>query len=386
MCKKLSTIFVKGGFIMNPPGVHYEPPSVKGGPKSTQNFSNNYSYRNGEILMETTRTAITPVKQAFVEIAGHTVLAFLLPDGRIAAAFRMICNILGISHRTQVRSVQANPTIADLLLLVKIEIVGTPQEMNVIIAEAIPMWLASIHESKVAPEARETLEEFQRVAVQTLRAFFFPEEKTRQQSAPPREEAQRAAPPQPEPAALPEPDPLAFPPLGDEARYAYWEDMVGAHAGLERHLRAIDALLAQHSTQLAETRQTVNQHAALLEEHLKALMQHREALAQHREQLRALKARADGGSDEVNALAEQVRQLEARVSGLAARLELPSPLTAEHLGEARGLVQALAHQTGQPASALERELAAAFGVKTLHQLSEAAWSEIAAWLRERLGW
>lgn len=42
--------------------------------------------------------------------------------------------------------------------------------------------------------------------------------------------------------------------------------------------------------------------------------------------------------------------------------------------------------TEQPASAVERELAAAFGVEAISQLSEATWGEIAAWLRQRLGW
>ena len=311
--------------------------------------------------METRRTSITPVKQAPVEIAGHAVLAFLLPDGRIAAAFRMICNILGVNHRGQIRSVQADPIIADLLLLVKIDIMGTPQEVNVIIAEAIPMWLASIHESRVSPEARETLIEFQRVAVQTLRAFFFPETRGQQQAAPPKDKPTHSAPPkgEPEPAALPLPE--------EEEERGYWGHMVLAYDGLERQIRAFDAFQKRVEAHMVQA-----QH--YFREHTEVLNQHTEALRQFREELKALVAQVKHQGEQMSALAARV-----------ARLEAPGPLAAEHLGEVWGLVQALGHETGQPAPALERELAAAFGVEVLEQLPEARWGQIAAWLHQRLG-
>ncbi len=335
--------------------------------------------------METSQTPVTPIRQAMVNIAGHRVLGVLLEGGHVAASLRMICDLLGLSYPAQMRKIRADRAIQDSLILAVVKTAGGPQETNVIIAEAIPIWLAHIHENKVAPEVRDTLIEFQRVAVQTLRAFFFPEEKTRQQSAPPKEERKQEAPKQNVLPPEPEEEPL-FPPLGSEARYLYWGDMYGAHAGLERHLRTIDEYLLTLTKELAQTRQVVSQHAAILSEHLEALLQHKEALVQLREQFRALKARAGDNGDQISALAEQVKQLEAQVSKLVARLEVPNPLTPEHLGEVRGLVQALAHQTGQPASAVERELAAAFGVEAISQLSEATWGEIAAWLRQRLGW
>ncbi|HEY7126696.1 MAG TPA: phage antirepressor N-terminal domain-containing protein [Ktedonobacterales bacterium] len=301
--------------------------------------------------METTRTAITPVKQALVEIAGHAVLAFLLPDGRIAAAFRMICNILGVNHRGQIRSVQADSTISDLLLLVKIDIMGTPQEMNVIIAEAIPMWLANIHESKVAPEARETLMEFQRVAVDALRAFFFPETKA-QHSAPPKEEPKHSAPPKQEPAA---------PPPLEEDEMAYMDNLAAGHIGQELHLRALVAFQKRTEAQMIRVQQYFEEDAAGLNRH----------------------------EERLNALAAQVKQQGEQMSTLSAlvnRLMASDLLTADHQGEMRARIQAVAHQAGQSASAIEHELAAAFGVETIGQLPEARWGEIAAWFHQRLGW
>jgi hypothetical protein len=294
-------------------------------------------------------------------------LAFVLPGGQIAAGFRMICNILGVSHRTQFRSVRADPALSDLLLLVKIDIMGTPQEVNVIVAEAIPMWLANIHESKVSPEARETLAEFQRVAVQTLRAFFFPEIKAQPQAAPPKEKAQQSAPPKDEPESA------ALPPPEEQGEDAYWWCMAWAHDGLERHIRGLDAFQKRAEAWIVRAQQYFDEYSEALDQHVEVLNQHTAVLRQHKEESKALVAH---------------RQLERHMSALAARvtrLETPGRLAAEHLGEVRGLMQALGHQTGQQVPALERELAAAFGVEVLEQLPEARWGQIAAWLHQRLG-
>ncbi|HEY7419092.1 MAG TPA: phage antirepressor N-terminal domain-containing protein, partial [Ktedonobacteraceae bacterium] len=233
--------------------------------------------------MRTSPTLIIPARQAMVRIAGYEVLSICTANGSVAAGVRMICDLLGVARPPQMHKLQVDPDFRDSLILARVEIAGKQRVAYFIIAEFIPLWLKGIHPSKVAPEARETLQEFRNVAVQTLRAFFFPEAKAQQQSAPPKDE--------PEQSTLPPPEPEPFPPLGDEARYAYQDHMYLAHDGLERHLRAIDARLLTLTRQMAEVRQVLNQHAAILNEHLEALIQHKEALEQHREELRALATR-----------------------------------------------------------------------------------------------
>jgi hypothetical protein len=105
-----------------------------------------------------------------------------------------------------------------------------------------------------------------------------------------------------------------------------------------------------------------------LKEHFATLLQHKEMLEQQ--------------AGILHQHAEQLRALTLQVE----RLKAPSPLTAEHLGELHVRLLALEHQTGQPASTLERELASTFGGETISQLSEAAWGEITAWFQQRLGW
>jgi hypothetical protein len=287
------------------------------------------NHQKGDSFMETTRTPITPVRQAFVEIAGHRVLAFVLPSGQIAAAFRMICNMLGVDHRRQVRRVQADSAIAEHLLLVKVEIVGATQEMNVIVAEAIPLWLASIHESKVAPEARETLAEFQRVAVETLRAFFFPET---------REPPKHSAPPKPEAQPLPPPEeaPSSIPAL----------------------LRALADRIEQEQHVLAEQQASRDR-------------EHNEEMAYRAEIQRRLR------------LLEE-EQDAAWVVITANSPAAPGALNGEHQRTLHLLLHALHLIAGKSIAALEEELAALMHVADVHQIQETAWDRVFAWLWQRL--
>jgi hypothetical protein len=221
--------------------------------------------------METSKTPVKPIKQAVVNIAGHDVLATLFEKNLIGASIRMICDLLGIDHRRQIRKMRANRATHDKIVLAIVDTAGGPQETNVIIAEAIPLWLNGIEPSRVKPEARETLEEFQRVAVQTLRAFFFPETREQQHSAPPKSE--------PEPAALPPPP---QPPLSGLDYLHIGIDSIGQKeaeqdARLDRHEKRIAMIIeevdriGEQVTDLAETGPLSWEHQIELRTRLQAL-------------------------------------------------------------------------------------------------------------------
>jgi hypothetical protein len=311
--------------------------------------------------METSQTPVIPVKQAMVNIAGHSVLGVLLEGGYVAASLRMICDLINVDYMGQMRKIRADRAIYDSLILATVETAGGPQETNVIIAEAIPIWLKAIQPSRVSPAARETLIEFQRVAVQTLRAFFFPETKAGPaQSAPPKEAPAQSAPPkeEPEPASLPPP----------EEEVPYWHGIYGGLIGLEQHTRELAVFQKRTKAEMVRIQQYLTEHADALNRHDEALQQIKEMLRQHEAW--------------IGNLSEQVQMLTALVN----RLLAAGSLTADHYGELRARIRAAAHQAGQPASAIERELTAALGVETLSQLTESAWGEIAAWFQARLGW
>ncbi len=288
--------------------------------------------------MSADQTPVKPIKQAVVVIAGHAILAVLFENNQIGASIRMICDLLGIDHRRQIRKIRADRAIHDKLILAIVETDGGPQETNVIIAEAIPLWLKGIEPGRVKPEARATLEEFQRVAVQTLRAFFFPEEKTQQHSAPPR----------PEPEAAPLPPPPQEPPLSG---------LDHLHLGID----SIGRKDAEQDARLTSLEQNQAKQGARLDRAERHLGQQ---------------------YDEMTIVFEEMNRLKEQVTNLAST----GPLAFAHQVELHTRLKALEHHSGQARGALERELADTFGVQVIEQLAEADWGRILAWFQQRLGW
>ncbi len=243
--------------------------------------------------MKASRTPVTPVKQSTVIIAGFEIIVVLLADGRVAAAFRMFCDMLGLDDTGQVRRVQSHRTIGDSLILAYIETTTGIKEANVIIAEAIPIWLAGIYPNKVSPEAREILRICQLDAVRTIRQKFFLEVKAELAQAAPKEEPAQAVPPkeEPESGALPPP----------EEEESYWEHMAAGYIGLEQEMRELATLKKQVK---ADRGQII------------------ELFRQHKKRLDSLEAQVDG-------LTVQVQRLSAG-----------TPLTAEHQGRLYVLIRA----------------------------------------------
>jgi hypothetical protein len=92
-------------------------------------------------------------------------------DGREWAALKPMCETLGVDHATQLRKLQRRSwavvgqkpmTAAD----------GKSYQTTVIDSQTIPLWLATIDENRVAPEAKSKLIAYQREARAALDAYF----------------------------------------------------------------------------------------------------------------------------------------------------------------------------------------------------------------------
>lgn len=264
--------------------------------------------------MGTSSTAIIPVEQDVVPLAGYKLIGVRLEGNSVAAVLRVFCDALHLNYVGQMQRIKAHPVIASSLLLARIETAGGFQEMNVLLAGAIPTWLAGIQITRVAPELRPTLLAFQREAADALYRHFFSHLI-----------AQQLPPQQPPPKTEPIVDP------------------------------------------------------ALYQAILEALSDIRKQLAQEQE---IREVRSAGMERKLSTLGDKVATLTALVS----RNMVSGPLTAEHQAEVWELARSLHRRTGQPMSAIERELTAPFGVDYIDQLPEAAWAEIAVWFWSRLGW
>lgn len=288
--------------------------------------------------MDTKEAPIIPVKQALITLAGYQFLVVQLPDGRIAIIFSYLCRALHIDRWGQIKRIQAHPLLAEYLVTVQITTAKGERIVNALVVWALTGWLSGFQITRLSEEQRTLILALQRETFDTFVRPFFPETRGQPQSAPKEEPAQTVPPKEePESGALPPP----------EEEESYWEHMAAGYIGLEQEMRELATLKKQTK---ADRGQII------------------ELFRQHKKRLDHLEAQVDG-------LTVQVQ-----------RLSVGTPLTAEHQGRLYVLVRAWADKSGQDVSTIERELAAAFGVETLSQLTEAAWNEIAAGFQERLGW
>jgi hypothetical protein len=116
--------------------------------------------------------AIVPVEQDTVTFYDRQIIAARLPDGRIAAALRPMCEALQLARVGQLRRIREDETLADQLVPVIVATEGGTQEMDMLTAWAIPTWLTGIQLSRVAPEKRAAILAFKREAAEVLYRHF----------------------------------------------------------------------------------------------------------------------------------------------------------------------------------------------------------------------
>lgn len=102
----------------------------------------------------------------------YPVIAVRLVDGRIGAALRDMCKATGLHRYSQVRRIQEDITIADSLISVQIRTRGGPQVVDILVAWAIPYWLATVDLSRVTAEKQEAIAVFKKEAANALYAHF----------------------------------------------------------------------------------------------------------------------------------------------------------------------------------------------------------------------
>ena len=81
------------------------------------------------------------------------VIAVQLPGGRTGATLRSLCALLDISEGRQAARIKRSPGLASALILATVNTRGGPQQVDVLLDWAIPIWAAGLHLSRL-PEAR----------------------------------------------------------------------------------------------------------------------------------------------------------------------------------------------------------------------------------------
>lgn len=137
-------------------------------------------------MADESERVLVPAEQASIRFYDREIIAVRLPDGRIAAAVRSMCDALQLERFSQVRRIRDDEVLADQLVPVLVETAGGPQSMEMLTAWAIPTWLTGIKLGKVAPEKRDAIRAFKREAADTLYQHFAARPTSAQLTAPAR--------------------------------------------------------------------------------------------------------------------------------------------------------------------------------------------------------
>lgn len=113
-----------------------------------------------------------PLVPDTISVDRQPILGVQLPDGAIGAIFTYLCSALSLIPKVQIRRIRRNAVLRKALISVSIETAGGPQRMNVLLAWGIPLWLADVRLSGVAPALRERLEIFQEEVADVLYRHF----------------------------------------------------------------------------------------------------------------------------------------------------------------------------------------------------------------------
>ena len=117
-------------------------------------------------------TTLVPIEQDTVPFYGHDLVAVRLPDGRIAAVLRWLCDGLGVNVQSQMRHIRGRAVLAEGLVSVRIDTEGGPQTLPALTLNVLPGWLFSVDERRVKEEARADVVLFQRECAKVLADHF----------------------------------------------------------------------------------------------------------------------------------------------------------------------------------------------------------------------
>ena len=117
--------------------------------------------------------AVVPVQQALVPFHGYGILSVRLPDDHVATSHNALCHMFNLNRRGQMQRVLRDENLASQLVLVRVETAGGPQDIEVLIVDAIPEWVLGIQINKLAPEKRPLLLALKAEAFDVFYGYFF---------------------------------------------------------------------------------------------------------------------------------------------------------------------------------------------------------------------
>jgi len=112
------------------------------------------------------------VTTELVPFHGDFIEATKTPDGRVLASIKRCCESLGVDYSTQLLKLKRSPW-ATVGIIPTVAGDGKRCQQVTVDLDSLPMWMATIHSSKVADAVRPKLLAYQMEAKEVLAVYFF---------------------------------------------------------------------------------------------------------------------------------------------------------------------------------------------------------------------
>ena len=124
-------------------------------------------------------------EQLPITLFESVVLAVRVSDGLIYLSLRDLCTVLGLNLSSQRRRIVANSRLQPSLIRLRVRTAGGRQEQDFFLLDNLSVWLMSVQERRVGPNAAQRLGYVQEYLEQAVRAAFaaltgLPEDSSRQ--------------------------------------------------------------------------------------------------------------------------------------------------------------------------------------------------------------
>jgi len=267
------------------------------------------------------------VQQDIIDFDGSPVMGIRLPDGRIGASLRDMCDAMKIDRPSQVQRIRGDETIAESLVSVQTQTRGGSQMADFLMAWAIPYWLTGIELSRIKDEQkRQAILLFKRRAADVLYQHF--------------SQPTRVLPDLSRTVVRVEP----IAPASDANALAWAE--------YHRQMVAFYEWKAATDTRIV-----------LLEERQGIIMEWQES---------------------VESRLDEQRRVLAFIPEILDRLG-PETLTLEHQKKLQYYVKQLHEATSKPYPTIYEDLKTAFAVPRYQELPEAEWANVINWFKAQVG-
>lgn len=111
---------------------------------------------------------LTPLIPIIVRFHQQAILVVQLPDGRLAATLKSLCEALNLNYPGQLQRIRRNWALTHELLLVSVATATGVRQMDMLLIDAIRDWLAGIRVNQLAPEKRALAYELREKARATI--------------------------------------------------------------------------------------------------------------------------------------------------------------------------------------------------------------------------